>query len=219
MRRRRGHSSRSRSDVHAIRAIGRLRLARTLAQTTRRPGQAAVCWIFSPWLPRSPRESDIWTSALAIHDVNGTLLAALPNTAGRWSHVYAGVFAVDPLRARGELIRHIKAAGVGGVINFPSVSFFDGEASATFDRLSLGMNHEIDCLEACAREGLRVGGVVRSLQAAQRLLRIGADFLVVHNGPPASEGQNSVAEARAIGEAAPRKIRSFLMSELIETMA
>jgi len=167
-----------------------------------------------PWLTRSPRESDIWTSALAVHNVNRELLAALPSSAGTWSHLYAGIFAVDALRTRGGLICHVKAAGIGGVINFPSVSFFDGEANATFDRLSLGMDREIDCLEACARGGLRVGGVVRSMKAAQKLLSIGADFLIVHNGPPVSKDKSSVAEA----EAGPRKIPIFLMSELIENL-
>lgn len=146
-------------------------------------------------------------------------MAALPSSPGMWSHVYAGIFAVDALRTRDELIRHIKAAGIGGVINFPSVSFFDSEASAIFDRLSLGIDREIICLEACASEGLRVGGVVRSIPAAQKFLSFGVDFLVVHDGPPVSEDQSSVVEvARVISEAARRKTPVFSMTELIETV-
>lgn len=194
--------------------IRRPRLVRTLRPTANNSGRAT--WIFCPWLKRLHRESDIWTSVLAVHDVNGTLLSALPPLGkGRWPHVYAGIFAVDALHARAELIRRIVAAGVGGVINFPSVSFFDGEADAVFARLSLGVDRELDCLEACAKAGLRVGGVVRSVHATKRILSIGADFLMVHHGPPGVVGFDVESTREIAGLARQKNIPVFSMSELI----
>ena len=110
--------------------------------------------------------------------------------------MYAGVLAVDTLRPAGQLIRHLKGAGIAGVINFPSVSFIDGEAAKVFKGLYLGIEREIDFLQGCSREGLRIAGVANSADAAQRLLRMGVDFLIAHGGPPTRENpdpsQNAV---------------------------
>ena len=123
------------------------------------------------------------------------------------------------LQTRAELIRRIKAAGAGGVINFPSVSFFDGEADMVFARLGLGIDRELDCLEACAREGLRVGGVARSIEAAKKLLSIKADFLLVHDGPLGHDNADT-DPAKEIAEIARQKnIPVFRMSELLASRA
>ena len=184
--------------------IGRFRLARTLSQTAN--ANTRTTWIFCPWLKYHAQESDIWTSILATHDINGVLLTALPASKRKRHNVYAGVFAVDILRTTGELVHHIKAAGIEGVINLPSVSFIDGEAGAVLDSLSLGIDREIECLESCMREGLRVAGVVSSVEAAQRFLSMGVDFLVAHGGPPTRDNKDpSAAVVRTITENARAK--------------
>jgi predicted TIM-barrel enzyme len=189
------------------------RLASTLGETSSRDVRAT--WIFCPWLKRSPRESDIWTSILAVHDINGTLRTALSGANGPSSDVYAGILALDVLQSTKELIRDIQSAGVGGVINFPSVSFIDGEAAAAFAHLSLGIDRELDCLAACAKQGLRIAGVVRSVQAAQRLLELGAQFLVAHAGPPVPGYCTDEDSTAAIMEmAARRHTPVFLLSDL-----
>jgi hypothetical protein len=141
-------------------------------------------WILCPWLGRFPRDMGIWLSVLAAHDANGTLLDALPPSGKSRPDVYAAVFSVDPFRSADDIIRRIKRSGVGGVINFPSISFIDGAAGATFEKLSLGVDRELEFLARCVAAGLRIAGVVRSVAAAERLLAIGVDFLVVHGGPP-----------------------------------
>jgi predicted TIM-barrel enzyme len=132
--------------------------------------------------------------------------------------VFVGILAVDTLRSTRELIRSIKAAGVGGVINFPSVSFIDGNAGQMFDSLSIGIDREIECLEACVKEGLHIGGVVGPVPAAQRLLRIGVDFLLLHSGPPVRRGRDPIAApASTVVEFARRKQTPvFLMSDLAD---
>ena len=129
-------------------------------------------------------------SILAAHDINGALLDALSASDTGWPNVFAGVLCVDPLRPTAQLIQRLKDAGVAGAINFPSVSFIDGEAGAVFDRLSLGIDREINFLRACAVEGLRVGGVTRSVEAAQKLLDISVDFLLAHGGAPTRDNSD-----------------------------
>jgi predicted TIM-barrel enzyme len=157
---------------------------------------ASTKWILCPWLNRFPKDTGVWLGVLAAHDANEGLLDALPISKKRWPNVYAGVLAVDTLRPAGQLIRHLKSAGIVGVINFPSVSFIDGEAAKVFKGLSLGIEREIDFLQACSTEGLRIGGVTNSAEAAQRLVRMGVDFLIAHGGPPTRENpdpsQNTV---------------------------
>ena len=134
--------------------------------------------------PRTPPHLAIWLSPLAAHSANEALLQVLHDARRLGPRVYAAVFAADPLRTDAALIRAIKAAGVGGVINLPSVSFIDGEAGATLDHLGLGIDREIRFLTACREAGLRIAGVAATTAAARRLLEAGADFLVVHGGAP-----------------------------------
>jgi predicted TIM-barrel enzyme len=161
-----------------------IRIVSTLAQTQGKPSEAT--WILCPWYARFSGDRSHWLSVLAAHDANGTLLEALRPSETSRPNVYAAVFAVDALRGTAQLIRHVKNAGIGGVINFPSISFIDGEAGTILDRLSLGVNRELEFLETCSKDGLRIAGVVCSVPSAKRLLAAGADFLIVHGGPPVS---------------------------------
>jgi predicted TIM-barrel enzyme/DNA-binding NtrC family response regulator len=166
----------SRTDIH---------VAISLEQLTSEPSRE-LC-ILCPIIGRYPpelRNLGTWLSPLAAHSANDALLQALAGAHGLDPRVYAGVFAADPLRTDASLIQQLKSAGVRGVINYPSVSFIDGKASATLDQLGLGIDREIRFLVACSQAGLRIAGVAGSAAAARRLLEAGADFLVVHGGAP-----------------------------------
>jgi predicted TIM-barrel enzyme len=175
-----------------------VRLARNLAQTL--SANASARWILCPWLDRFPKDTGVWLSVLAAHDANEDLLEALPASKKRWLKVYAGVLAVDTLRPTAQLIRHFKSAGIYGVINFPSVSFIDGEAAKVFKGLSLGIEREIEFLQACSMEGLRIAGVTNSAEAAQRLVQIGVDFLISHGGPPTRDNPDPSQNAAILLE-------------------
>ena len=157
-------------------------LAQDLAQVA--AADSTKTWILCPWLKQFPTSIGVWMSVLAAHDANEGLLRSLPVSAKSWPRVYAGVFAVDTLRRSSQLVDSLKGSGVAGVINFPSVSFIDGEAGKVLNGLSLGVDREIDFLRICSNEGLRVAGVARTIETAERLDELGADFLVVHGGPP-----------------------------------
>lgn len=184
-----------------IRLIPTLASARQVRPVKRR-------WILCPWLTRFPRDTGIWVSVLAAHDANGTLFDALLASGKSRPDVYAAVFAVDPFRSAEEIIHRIKQSGVGGVINFPTISFIDGAAGTTFEKLSLGIDRELEFLAGCSAAGLRVAGVVRTVAAAERLLEIGADFLVAHGGPPTSAARDPSIEA-------VRRIRNSVHSKQV----
>src|SRR6266403_655161 len=98
--------------------------------------QLGTVAIFCPWLNRSEGEFGIWRSVLAVHDLNGILLG-LPGSSDLYPNVYAAVLAVDPFRTPALIAQHLRRIGIPGVINFPSVSFFDGNAGGVFNSLYL----------------------------------------------------------------------------------
>ena len=168
-------------------------LAQNLPQTE--ATNSATAWILCPWLEHLPATTGVWLSVLAVHDSNEELLQALATSTKAWPQVYAGVFAVDTLRTSSQLIRSLKSSGVAGVINFPSISFIDGEAGEVFSGLSLGVDREIDFLRKCSRAGLRVAGVTKSMEAAEQLSNMGADFLIAHGGPPTRDNADPSEDA------------------------
>jgi predicted TIM-barrel enzyme len=190
-------------------------LARDLTQTE--SINSVGTWILCPWLEHFPKDTGVWLSVLAAHDANERLLQALPVAKKTWPMVYAAVFAVDTLRPRAQLIRRLKSAGIAGVINFPSISFIDGEAGGVFTALSLGVDREIDFLQACSSEGLRIAGVTKSTEVAQRLIKMGVDFLIAHGGPPTRNNADPSLDVaiRVEGVAQPHNVRVIPISRLI----
>jgi len=174
-------------------------------------------WILCPWLRQFPAPIGVWMSVLAAHDANDGLLCSIPASAKSWPRVYAGVFAVDTLRRSSQLVDSLKSSGVAGVINFPSVSFIDGEAGKVLNGLSLGVDREIDFLRICSSEGLRVAGVARTIETAERLGELGADFLVAHGGPPTHTNEDpSLDAARRIKDAMQlRNVRVIPISRVL----
>lgn len=177
-------------------------LAQHLPQTE--AANSATTWILCPWLEHLPETTGVWLSVLAVRDSNEELLQALATSTKAWPQVYAGVFAVDTLRPSSQLIRCLKSSGVAGVINFPSISFIDGEAGEVFSGLALGVDREIDFLRKCSSAGLRIAGVTRSTAAAEQLSNIGVDFLIAHGGPPTRDNADPSEDAAIRIEGAVR---------------
>lgn len=145
-----------------------------------------LCPVMSRY-PRKPKHLAAWLSPLAAHSANEMLLQSLASGTALPARVYAGVFAADPLRTQSSFIDRLKQAGVESLINFPSVSFIDGEAGATLEQLGLGIDLEIEFLRACRAAGLRIAGVAGSVSAARKLLEAEVEFLIVHAGAPNRE--------------------------------
>ena len=192
----------------------RVSIVKSVQQAAAATGSDRV--ILCPWIERFPGIVGLWTSVLAGHDANASLLEALPSRVQRLPNVYAAVFAIDPLRTAEHLIHRVKQSGIAGIINFPAQSFIDGEAGDILNRLSLGMEREIEFLTICASKGLNIAGVVRSAAAAKRLVEAGADFLVVHGGAPHGNLTDpSIAAANRVTDVLRNtRIRCFPLSSL-----
>ncbi len=139
--------------------------------------------VFCPFMEGLDPELAFWLGGLAWHDANASLLAALRIPASA-SHVYAGVFCVDPFRRDDDLFGALRQAGVTGVVNLPSVAFIDGELGAILGSFDLGASRELDFLRRAHLAGLRIAGCAGSVEVADVLAQSGADFIIAHGGPP-----------------------------------
>lgn len=159
----------------------RLRLVRSLATPA---DDAADVWLLCPWLPALPPGPEFWFAALAWHDSNGDLLAALDGPAPPGRRIYAGVFCVDPFRRREDILQALRRVGVEGVVNLPSIGFIDGEVGSLLAGFSLGLEREVGFLRSAREAGFRVAGCAATLDVARSMVAAGAELILAHGGPP-----------------------------------
>jgi len=167
--------------------------------------------IFAPWLDGLPVPQRDLLALLPVLDVNGAIVAALsdagtsrggPVTLGaRALPVQPGVIAallcVDPFLRVRDLVALLKAVGVTGVTNFPTIQVIDGVSGLGFESAGLGVQREARMLASFAGEGLAVTGFATTAENGRRLLDHGATALVVHPGPPSTEWRARVIAARS----------------------
>jgi len=138
------------------------REAETVSIVTRVPVGAAASGdgpiVVCPCLAGLPADLALRMSILPVHDANAWLDAAdVPDIPPSLrDRLYFGVFALDRLRSRERILARLVAKGVPGVVNLPSVSFFDGQAGRTLGSLGFGPSDELDFLRAAGRTGLRI---------------------------------------------------------------
>jgi predicted TIM-barrel enzyme len=148
----------------------------------RRAGNAPM--VLCPFLAGLDATVAFWIGGLAWQDANAVLLDAIRTPAPRPYRVYAGVFCVDPFRRDSDLFAALRAAGIDGVANLPSVSCIDGELGAILASFNLGSSREIDFLRRARAAGFRIAGCVATIEAADELAATGADYIIAHGGPP-----------------------------------
>ena len=83
--------------------------------------------------------------------------------------VYAGVCGADPICLMKPLLRELKAHGVTGVQNFPSVGMADQIFRCNLEAVHLGCRREAEMLIAAKGEGLEIFPFVSSLSDAVAL--------------------------------------------------
>jgi predicted TIM-barrel enzyme len=108
-------------------------------------GLVLVC----PWMRGLAAASGPWLAALSIHDCNSYLESAPPVAPS--ADCWFGVFALDRLRSAESLFGLLRTWGIRNIINFPSVSFFDGTMAQTLTGLGYSIESEARFL-AQARE-------------------------------------------------------------------
>ena len=96
--------------------------------------------------------------------------------------VLAGVCATDPLRLLDKFLREIKAAGVAGIQNLPSVGLIDGGFRTNLEEAKLGYAREVEMMRLAGTLDLITAAFVFSPEDARAMADAGADLVVIHPG-------------------------------------
>jgi len=96
--------------------------------------------------------------------------------------VLAGVCATDPLRLMDKFLREMKAAGVAGIQNVPSVGLIDGGFRTNLEEAKLGYAREVEMMRLAGTLDLITAAFVFSPEDARRMADAGADLVVIHPG-------------------------------------
>jgi predicted TIM-barrel enzyme len=96
--------------------------------------------------------------------------------------VIAGVCATDPLRLMDKFLQELKAAGVAGVQNAPSVGLIDGAFRTSLEEAKLGYAKEVDLVRLAAKLDLLTLALVFTVEEARAMAGAGAEAVVIHPG-------------------------------------
>jgi predicted TIM-barrel enzyme len=117
--------------------------------------------------------------------------------------VIAGVCATDPLRLMDQFLQELKAVGVSGVQNRPSVGLIDGSFRKTLEETRMGYPREIEMIGLASKLDLLTAATAFTPEDARKMAEAGADVVVVHPGlsDPKEQGKRMAEIAAAAREA------------------
>ncbi|MDB6123927.1 MAG: transcriptional regulator [Pedosphaera sp.] len=116
--------------------------------------------------------------------------------------VLAGVSAADPFRLMQFFLKEVQKAGFVGIQNFPSVGIIDGPFRSHLESSSSGYNKEIELIRLAHGLGLLTAPLVFNPDEATRMIRAGADILVI-NPPLKTSDSGEGEDARSCDELIP----------------
>lgn len=154
------------------------------------------------------QSSPLLAGLLPIGDANGLSLAAAKDRASGPMPVIAGVCATDPLRMMENFLQEIKACGVAGVQNFPSVGVIDGSFRRTLEETRFGYDREVEMIGRAAALDLITAALAFTPDDARKMARAGADIVVAHPGLAA---QKDLAKLASDVAAAARSEREAVL--------
>jgi predicted TIM-barrel enzyme len=105
------------------------------------------------------------------------VLPAVKNTP-----VVAGVCGTDPTRDMERFLRQIHDVGFSGVINYPTVSRFDGGIRRDFEAVGLGFIREVEMIAMAREIGLYTTCYVRTAEESRQMADAGVDVVIPHVG-------------------------------------
>ena len=111
--------------------------------------------------------------------------------------VLAGVCATDPLRLMDKFLREMKAAGVAGVQNVPSVGLIDGGFRTNLEEAKLGYGREVEMMRLAATLDLITSAFVFSPEDARAMVGAGVDMVVIHPGLGPKEPARTIEQIAA----------------------
>lgn len=115
--------------------------------------------------------------------------------------VIAGVCATDPLRLMDKFLQELKAAGVAGVQNAPSVGLIDGSFRTSLEEAKLGYAREVELMRLATSLDLLTVALVFTAADGRAMAQAGVDAVVIHpglggKGAPPEEIAAAAREAR-----------------------
>jgi predicted TIM-barrel enzyme len=96
--------------------------------------------------------------------------------------VVAGVCGTDPTRDMRRFLDQLIDVGFSGVINYPTVSRFDGTIRRDFEAVGLGFAREVEMIEMAREAGLYTCCYVRTAQESLQMAHAGVDVVIPHVG-------------------------------------
>ncbi len=96
--------------------------------------------------------------------------------------VMAGVCGTDPTRNMHSFLKQLSEVGFSGVINYPTVSRFDGNIRRDFESVGLGFAREVEMIAAARKIGLYTTCYIRTPEEGAQMAQAGVDLIVPHVG-------------------------------------
>jgi predicted TIM-barrel enzyme len=96
--------------------------------------------------------------------------------------VLAGICGTDPTRNMRRFLQHVRDVGFSGVINYPTVSRFDGNIRRDLESVGLGFAREVEMIAMARESGLYTTCYVRTPEESRRMAETGVDLIVPHVG-------------------------------------
>ena len=92
-----------------------------------------------------------------------------------------GLSGADP-RGRTQLLHDLRALGIAGIQNFPSVGLADGKYRMHLEESGLGFRREIELLLEAREAGLQIAPFVFDEETLDAVLALEPDFICLHLG-------------------------------------
>jgi len=96
--------------------------------------------------------------------------------------VMAGVCGTDPTRNMHSFLKQLSEVGFSGVINYPTVSRFDGNIRRDFESVGLGFAREVEMIATARKIGLYTTCYIRTPEEGAQMAQAGVDLVVPHVG-------------------------------------
>ena len=96
--------------------------------------------------------------------------------------VLAGVCGTDPTRDMRRFLRQIVETGFSGVINYPTVSRFEGNVRRDLESVGLGFARETEMIAMARELDLYTTCYVRTPEESRQMAIAGVDLIVPHVG-------------------------------------
>lgn len=96
--------------------------------------------------------------------------------------VFFGLNATDPTLDMRSYLLHLKALGVSGINNYPTVAFFDGDFAAALANEGITFEAEMTVLQLAKSLGLLTCAFVFNMEQAKTALAASVDIICYHLG-------------------------------------